>query len=462
MRLADLKNKEIHLVGVSGAEVSGLALFLASEGCKNLIGHDFKIKGEFKRSFYEHHEKTPPSKLNNDFQKLTGLFKKINYKASYLKGIGGADIVFTASSWFRYGPNKKLAEAVKRKKIVFWNWYNLLLEFYQGKWVGITGTAGKGTAANVLGHLLKTAGLKSRLIGDSWQGMDFISLFKYAGKEILIAEVNNRTLTFAKYSRKSPPIAVITNVFPNHLDDHHDSFEEYKSVKFEIGRYQKTGDKIILNKDDIVLRNSPFKKRAIFYSLKDKEIKLINNEYLTAGHLKSDSMAAAKVAKLLMVNEAKIRAGFKTFRPRSGRLELVRNWRGIKFVDDGAATRIQSAILAVAGYAQSKVLLILEGSRKNPEKYQEEFKKLITVLKKQKVKRVLISGGIKDYLASKINKAGLPLYIAPNLQGSVQAAAQAADKGDIVLLSPACESFGQFKDYRERSAMFKKLVLALK
>ena len=131
---------------------------------------------------------------------------------------------------------------------------------------------------------------------------------------MLIAEVNNRTLTFAKYSKKSPKIAVITNIFPHHLDDHHNSFNEYKKVKLEIAKYQRPGDKIILNGDDAVLRQSSFKKRAIFYSLKDKDAKLINNDYLNSPHLKSDALAAAKVARLLKVSEAKIKQGFKTLR----------------------------------------------------------------------------------------------------------------------------------------------------
>jgi len=329
-KLAELKGKEIHLIGVSGTEMSSLAFFLFYAGCKNLIGHDFKTKAEFKKSFFNYHEKIKPSELNKLFLKLNNGLKKINYKDKYLQGIEGADIIFSASSWFRYANNQPLAKVISKsargasqpawlgsavgRKIIFWNWYNLLLEFYPGLWVGVTGTAGKGTATNILHHLLKTAGKKSQLIGDTWQSLDFISLFKNASKTVLIAEVNNRTLTFAKYSQKSPKIAVITNIFPHHLDDHHNSFNEYKKVKLEIAKYQRPGDKIILNGDDAVLRQSSFKKRAIFYSLKDKDAKLINNDYLNSPHLKSDALAAAKVARLLKVSEAKIKQGFKTLR----------------------------------------------------------------------------------------------------------------------------------------------------
>ena len=470
-KLAELKDKEIHLIGVSGTEMSGLAFFLSSLGCKNLIGHDFKTKAEFKKSFFNYHEKIKPSELNKLFLKLNNGLKKINYKDKYLQGIEGADIIFSTSSWFRYQPNKPLFKILQNiyppkigerrgKKIIFWNWYNLLLEVYPGLWVGITGTAGKGTATNVSHHLLKTAGKKSQLISDSWQSLDFISLFKNASKTVLIAEVNNRTLTFAKYSKKSPKIAVITNIFPHHLDDHHNSFNEYKKVKLEIAKYQQPGDKIILNGDDAVLRQSSFKKRAIFYSLKDKDAKLINNDYLNSPHLKSDALAAAKVARLLKVSEAKIKRGFKTFKPRSGRMQTIRILRGVKYVDDAAATRIQSAILAVESFAKGKVILILEGMRKNPKDFSVEFKKLISVLKANKVKAVCISGKISHYLTPLLKQAGLNVFSMPDLTASVKQAKVLAKAGEVVLLSPACESFGEFKDYRERSAKFKKTVLS--
>ena len=447
--------------------MSSLAFFLFSLGCKNLVGHDFKTKAEFKKSFFNYHEKIKPSELNKLFLKLNKGLKKINYKDKYLQGIEKADIIFSASSWFRYEPNKPLEKILKNHKIIFWNWYNLLLEFYPGTWVGVTGTAGKGTATNVLHHLLKTAGSprfgeagkKSQLIGDSWQSLDFVSLFKNAKKTVLIAEVNNRTLTFAKYSQKSPKIAVITNIFPHHLDDHHNSFAEYTKVKFEIAKYQKPGDKVILNHDDVVVRKSPFKKRAIFYSLKDKDVKLINNDYLNSPHLKSDALAAAKVARLLNISEAKIKEGFKTFKPRSGRMQTVRNLQGVKYVDDGAATRIQSAILAVESFTKGKVILILEGMRKNPETFSAEFKKLILALKINKVKAVCISGKISDYLTPLLKKSKLNVFPTADLIASVKQAKKLAKKGDVVLLSPACESFGEFKDYRERSAKFKKVVL---
>jgi len=459
-KLLELRGKEIHLIGVSGTEMSSLAFFLFSLGCKKLVGHDFKTKAEFKKSFFNYHEKIKPRELSKLFLKLNTGLKKINYKDKYLQGIEKADIIFSASSWFRYEPNKPLEKILKNHKIIFWNWYNLLLEFYPGTWVGITGTAGKGTATNVLHHLLKTAGHSSQLIGDSWQSLDFVNLFKNASKTVLIAEVNNRTLTFAKYSKKSPKIAVITNIFPNHLDDHHNSFTEYAKVKFEIAKYQKAGDKVILNHDDTVLRKSPFTKRAIFYSTKDKDAKLINNDYLNSPHLKSDALAAAKVARLLNISEAKIKQGFKTFKPRSGRMQTVKNLHGVKYVDDGAATRIQSAILAVESFAKGKVILILEGMRKNPETFQAEFKKLISALQNNKIKAICVSGKIKEYLTPLLIKAKFNVFPEADLTASVKKAKSLAKAGDVVLLSPACESFGEFKDYRERSAKFKKVVLS--
>ncbi|MCX6785962.1 MAG: Mur ligase family protein [Candidatus Komeilibacteria bacterium] len=458
MKLADLKNKKIHLIGISGAESSSLALFLASLGIKNLIGHDFKTAAEFKRSFFNYHDNLNNSAKNALFDKLKTSFKKINFKNSYLAGIKEAEIIFAPASYFRYPQNRPLVTLKAQGRVKIWNWYNLLLEFYPGLLIGVTGTAGKGTVTNLLYQILKTAKKKVWLAGESWHYLDLARIFKTGQQGIVVAEVNNRTLLLAGESKKSPSVAIITNIFPHHLDDHHNSFAEYKKVKLEIRRYQKPGDLLIVNGQDPEIAKLAWPKKTIIYNSHNAQSKLINNKNLIAEHLKSDAVAAIIVAKTLKIGNQAISRALGGFKPRSGRLEPIRNYQGIQFINDGAATRLKSTIEALNSFPAGKIILILEGSRKAPEKMMAEYLKLIKAIKERKVKAVIVSGRIRKFLLPLLLKAGLNAVPAANLAGATKQASAKAKKNDIVLLSPAHESFGEFADYRARSEKFKELV----
>ncbi len=459
MKLKDLKNKEIHLVGLSGAEISSLALFLISLGCRKLVGHDFKNNKQLKQSFFSYHDNLTLIAKEKLFKKLTrGLFK-LQLGSTYLKNLTTADWFFLTSSWFRYLENKKLFKTVKQNKNKVWNWYNFLLQFFPGLVVGVTGTAGKGTVVNLAHKILTAAGLNCFLMGESWHFTDWQKILAAGKKAIVLAEVNNRSLTFADHLKKSPQIAVITNIFPHHLDDHQQSFKKYREVKLNIFKNQKKTDRLIVNGDDPVLKKIAWPTKTLFYSLNGPGQLLIGNPYFNSSHLKSDALAAIKIAEIFKVKERFIKEAIKKILPRAARMEVVKKIKGITFVDDGAATRPQATALAVANLPKNKVILILEGSRKY--RLTKEYQKLIAVLKKQKIKKIFLSGTISNYLYPLLVAASLPVFKTADFKSSVFGAYRSAVSGEIVLLSPACESFGAFADYRQRSAQFKKIIKSL-
>ena len=456
MNLSDLKNKNIHIVGLSGAEGGSIALFLLSLGAKNITGHDFKSAEEFTASFFHYRENLKPTAKKLALQKiLTGL-RKINYKTDYLAGLDKAEIIFTASSWFRYPENKALelyAAKANNGRLNFWNWYNLLLEFFPGTLIGVTGTAGKGTVTNLLSRLLLTKNKNCILIGDSWCAYDFEKIFKLGKQALIVAEINNRTLKFAPFSQKSPQTAIITNVFSNHLDDHNHSFAEYLQTKLELGKYQKTGDRLLINADDPVLSSLRFPKQTIFYSINDAEAKDIpKTSYFSTGHLLSDAIAAIKVAKFFDCTDQEIKKVLKSFSAREGRMQILGKVKGVTFINDSAATRPEATASAIAMEPKGKVILILEGSRK--VWLPKEFDRLLLNLTKYQVKAVFLSGLIAPKLYPLVKKEIDDTFLLPSLADSFAAATKKAKTGDVVLLSPACESFGEFKDYRKRSTKF--------
>lgn len=456
MKIQDLKNKKIHIVGISGTEGSSIAFFLISLGCKNLVGHDFSLESDFSKNYRNFHQGLAKEEINKQIRTLKFNLKKICYSQNYLKDIGKAELIFPASSWFRYKANKPLIKLHNYQ--LFWNWYNLLLEFYQGTVIGVTGTAGKGTTTHLIYNILKTAGKKVWLIGDSWENINLFEIIKAPRSSYLVAELSNRTLNFAKNSKKSPQIAVITNITKHHLDDHHNSFNEYIEVKKEIGKYQKPANYFLLNNDNQATKKlkSFGMAKKILFSPTNPEKNWIGNKNIIGNHLLTDAIAAIKVAKILKISKNNIIIGLNKFKAREGRMQFVRRIKDIVFINDGASTRPYAAMEAVKSFPKNKVNLILEGSRKKPN--YPIYSELLKTINDWQVKNIAISGQITKFLYSHLLKTKAKIIKTKNLRDSISAIYKLARPKDIILLSPANESFGEFKDYRERISRFNKVV----
>ncbi len=457
MQLNDLKNKNIHIVGLSGTEGSSLALFLIRLGCKNLTGHDFSTKSQFKKNYQYYHQNLSTNTINGQIKKIKTSLDIINYKNHYLNKIRQADIIFAPSSWFRYKINKPL------KKIgpgqIFWDWYNLLLEFYPGKIIGVTGTAGKGTTTHLIYQMLKSAKKPVYLAGDAWQMIDFSQIFK---SKFLVLELSNRTLTFAENSKKSPEISIITNITKHHLDDHQNSLQKYISIKKEIAKYQKKSNYLIFNNQESQTKKLKSYGQAVKmpYSLKSSERKIITNKNLIGEHLISDAVAAVKAAKILKINKADIIDGLNRFKARQGRMQFVKKVNNINFINDGASTRPQATVQAIKSFPKGKINLILEGSRKKAD--FSYYRDLLMTIESSKVENIAISGQITKFLFPKLSKTSANIFKTKNLEESVKILFKLARPNQVVLLSPANESFGEFRDYRERIKLFNKIVKKLK
>lgn len=453
MDLDKLKRSEVHVVGISGAEGSSLALFLSGMGVTNLIGHDFKSPADFKKSFFAYHDNFSLAQKNRLFSKLLRSFKKIHFRNTYLSNVDRADYIFAPSSWFRYPENKALAPY----KLL--GWYNLLLEFFAGTMIGVTGTAGKGTVTNLIYQILRQQKKKKVfLIGDSWHYSDLTKIIKAGKQAIAVAEVNNRVLTFARHSQKSPKICVLTNILGHHLDDHGNSFSRYKKVKLELARYQKPGDIFLVNADDLELKKINWPKRTKFYSLKNSVKLKLTNPYFNNEHLLSDAVVAAKVGKIFKITDSTITKVFNKFKPRIGRFEPIRKYRGVTFINDSAASRPEATLFALKACVPGTTILILQGYRKDPQKIKSKYLRLVEVIKQTKVKQIYISGQISDYLLPLIKMSFPNIAQTKNLAESVKLAWKKSASGDVILLSPANESFGEFSDYRARGDKFVKLV----
>lgn len=491
LKVDKLLNSKVHIVGVSGSEGAAVALWLIKQGHKNLAGHDFKTAKEFENSFRNYHASLNRAEQDKLFKQLKGGLSKLHLRDTYLAGINEADYVIVPSSWFRYAPNKpKLTKLVaKRPKSVF-NIYTLLLSLYQGKIIGVTGTAGKGTTVQLIKSMLP----KALTMGGPWQHNDFGRLLQHGKRRgVLIMEVNNRQLILVPSVKLSPAIGVITNITVNHLNDHNGSFAKYRQSKWQLLAYQNQADTAVLNADNpscrLLARRARgqvklfgLTKRAdLDAAVKDGWITVRRGQQwqkvvsvkslpspLLAEHFLADALAALLAADSMKASLKNIAKALWGFKPQEGRLSLVKKAGLITAINDTAATRPEATSSAVKAFSDYDIHLILGGMRRFPQ--VQQYNQLFKIISQSSVKSVALIGGLAPWLAKLAQKNKLNKKVQVQklnkfslaVKWSVECAKNSLTKiyrrPQLILLSPACESFGEFVDYRQRGEVFKQLV----
>lgn len=340
--------------------------------------------------------------------------------------------------------------------------------------VAITGTNGKTTTTTLTGELLKKTG-KQVFIG----GNIGVPLIRYVDQlqkqDVVVAEVSSFQLettdTFC------PHLALMINLTPDHLDRHGD-MAGYLAAKARIFANQKESDYLILNYDDAVLRGleNQSKGKVIFFSqqhkleegaylqenqvmlrLDGKQIKICDVEEIAikGRHNLENAMGAILLAYLTGVTPDDIRDVLVSFPGVEHRLEPVRTWNDVLFINDSKGTNPDSTIKALEAY-ERPIIIILGGKNKG-----SDFTELAQLVKKR-VKKAVVLGQAKSVIIEALEKAGFQDYIEKDtFEETVKAAAALAEPGDLVLLSPACASWDMFRSYEERGRLFKEFVKAL-
>lgn len=375
----------------------------------------------------------------------------------------------------------KDSEALKKaqeKGAIVTSQTKLFFDFCPCPIVGVTGTKGKGTTSTLTYEMLKKSGRDAYLGGNI--GVPPLSfLGKLTETSIVVLELSSFQLHDLT---KSPHIAVMLMVVPEH-QDYHASPEEYIDAKRNILRFQSSEDFAILNRDYIATNESDIftdaklfwvtrerttteqgcfvKDGGIWIRMQGSEWKIIDTEdiALPGKHNWENACAAAMAATLAGATKADIVDVLRSFTGLEHRLELVREVGGVKYYDDSFSTTPETAIAAIDAFEQPEIL-ILGGSSK-----QSDFSELGGAIVKAKNIKAIIGIG-EEWQRIKESVHGLPEHVlliegATDMKTVVQAASKLAREGDIVLLSPACASFGMFKNYKERGNLFKEEVRSL-
>lgn len=340
--------------------------------------------------------------------------------------------------------------------------------------IAITGSNGKTTTTALTYHICKHAGLDCALVGNI--GFSFARQVALDPRPWYVVEVSSFQLDDIVLFR--PHVAILTNITEDHLDRYEYIFRNYINSKFRITMNQQADDYFIYCADDEVtvqyineynIQSNPFpfsmrKELLQGAFVKEKEMNIVTADEkfqmsiydfaLKGKHNQYNTMAAGLAASVIGLRKDKIREAIQSFEALEHRMEHVANVRGVEFINDSKATNVNSTWYALESMTRP-VILILGGVDKGND-YS-----LLNDLVKEKVKAIVCMG--VDNL--KIHEAfGRDVAVMVNTGSAAEAvhsAFQLADKGDVVLLSPACASFDLFKNYEDRGRQFKEAVKAL-
>jgi len=410
------------------------------------LGREGKSSLSFLEKHYPNNEIAIADKLNSrksDFREFNKKYKGF-YGKDYLKTIKNYDVIIKSP-----GINNSILKPYLKNKIIT-SQTEIFLEKHRDKTIAITGTKGKGITASLLYKIIKNAGKKVELIGNMGKpALDF-----YDKKNCwFVFEISSHQLENLKIS---PHIAVFLNIYADHLD-FFKTFKRYFTAKKNIATNQLKADYFVYNKNSKELGAIKTRaKRIAFNKTKNKILKKIpfKSEWFL-----EDINAAICVANLLKIKENNIQKTIKNYKPFEHRLEIVGIYKGIKFINDSAAT-IPEATIAGLNNFDNIDTLILGGSEK-----MSDFENLAKEIIKKDVKTIIlfpITGKKIEKEIKKQKPKKLPKIIeVKNMKQAVMVCYKNTKKGSACLLSPACASFSIFKDYQDRGEQFKKYVKTL-
>ncbi len=337
--------------------------------------------------------------------------------------------------------------------------------------VGITGSNGKTTTTMLTHHLLQSAGLKVGLGGNI--GKSFAWQVAEKDFDVYVLEISSFQLdgidTFA------PHIAVITNISPDHLDRYDYKYENYIASKFRITMNQTQKDFLIVDADDLAIaewlnKNKtnaqiiPFSltqsfERGAYLKQNTMEININEEEFimetgqvsLEGKHNLKNAMAAASVARLMGIRKSTIRESLSNFQGVEHRLEKVLKIQNVQYINDSKATNVNATFFALESMTAPTVWIV--GGVDKGNDYHE-----LMPLVREKVKAIICLGVDNAKIIDAFGNVVDMMVEVGSMPDAVRTAQRLAEKGDIVLLSPACASFDLFENYEDRGNQFKQAV----
>lgn len=412
----------------------------------------------------------------SDFGKIKQNYKDVlnKYKIFWeeekhtLELILNADVVMKSPGIPDKAP---IVKSLVAKKIPVISEIEFAAPFTNAKTIGITGSNGKTTTTMLTYHLLKSAGLNVGLGGNI--GKSFAWQVAEDNYDVYVLELSSFQLDgIINYK---PEIAIITNISPDHLDRYEYNYENYIASKFRITMNQTTDDFLIYDSDDEAMNNwfktNKTKAQLIPFSISKKvengaflkhnimEININQEEFvmetqyiaLEGKHNMKNAMAATSVAKLMQIRKQTIRESLSNFQGVEHRLEKVLKIQNVQYINDSKATNVNATFFALDSMNTPTVWIVGGVDKGN------DYSELMSLVH-EKVKAIICLGVDNKKIIDSFGNIVEMMIEVTNMNDAVIMAQKLAEKGDTVLLSPACASFDLFENYEDRGNQFKNAV----
>lgn len=465
MRLEELKKKSVLILGFQNEGVDSFN-FLREKFPDKILGVADQLD---------------PGELTlEEAREIIESDKKIrpHLGKEYLESISRYQIILKSPGI----PPRKVYPLLSREQKVT-SQTEIFFENHKGKIVGITGSLGKSTASSVIFKVLKQGREKTYLMGNI--GKPALSLLSKSKRDdIFVYELSSHQLLNLK---ESPHIAVLLNIFKEHLDYYKD-FNEYKKAKENITRYQTRKDFLVFNSQNEIVRKiaEGSKAQRISFSLKGKSDCFLKNDWIFYKNRESKKtekiirleeiplrgkfnlqnvMPAIIVGKIFKVPRKAIVEAIKNFKPLPHRLEFIGKYKGIRFYNDSLSTIPEATIAAIQTLKDTQTILLGGFDRK------QDFTSLADKILESGIKNIILFPPTGERIRREILRVGernphfrkrdVSFLSTKDMKKAVQWAFQNTDSEKIVLLSPAAPSFGLFENYKQRGDLFSKWVKQL-
>jgi UDP-N-acetylmuramoylalanine--D-glutamate ligase len=358
--------------------------------------------------------------------------------------------------------NAPLVVAARARGVAVLGELELAWRMLPNEFIAVTGTNGKTTSTEWIGHVHREAGVPVAVAGNV--GTALSSLVGEVDPEAtIVCEASSFQLEDTEAF--APEAAVILNLAADHLD-RHGSFEQYVTAKLKVFANQGNDDLAVAPVDIGVQDLGGCARRVLFGGdgddaavvdrsghlwWDDAPLVRVDELALPGAHNRRNAMAVAAVCLARGVEREAVVAGLKTFTGVAHRLELIGTVDGVSYVNDSKATNVDSTLVALQSYADG-VHLIAGGRGK-----QQEFAPLAPLVD-ERCRAVYLIGEAADELAQALLGADVPVHTVGDLERAVSQARAAATEGEVVLLSPACASYDQYPDFEARGEHFRALV----
>ncbi|CAN5239060.1 UDP-N-acetylmuramoyl-L-alanine--D-glutamate ligase [soil metagenome] len=337
-----------------------------------------------------------------------------------------------------------LVARARDREIPVWSEIELGARLLPNPILGVTGTNGKTTTSELLGAIFRAAGRPVEVAGNV--GRPLTALVGSIGPESwIVCELSSFQLEDVETLR--PRIAVLLNLEPDHLD-RHGTFDSYSEIKLRVFERQTEDDTAVVPRG---YGQVPGAARRVEFRLDDP---LPAEPIIPGAHNRENAAAATAAARAAGIDDAAIADALRAFPGVPHRIELVRELRGVRYVNDSKATNVAAALRALASFPDSRLHVIAGGRGK-----AEPYAPLAEAFGPED--RAYLTGEAAGAIAAALDDADVPYARSRDLPSALAEAAAAAVAGDVVLLSPACASFDQFESFEDRGDTFRRLVQEL-